>query len=62
MATLRIALWNVNGLSQHRQEIESFITNNNIDILLVSETHFTSKNYFNIPKFNVYEHLKFVAN
>lgn len=51
---LRIALWNANGLPQHRQEVEVFLKEQKIDILLVSETHFTDRNYFNIQNYNTY--------
>lgn len=49
-----IAFWNANGLAQHILEVKYFIKANQIDILLVSETHFTTKNYFNIPGFKFY--------
>lgn len=51
---IRIALWNANGLSQHKQEVEAFLKEQKIDILLVSETHFTDRNYFNIQKYKTY--------
>lgn len=51
---LRIALWNANGLAQHCQEIKYFIQNNKIDVLLVSETHFTDRTFFKIPNFTLY--------
>ena len=50
----KIALWNANGLVQRRQETELFLHTQKIDILLVSETHFTDKNYFNIPGYKCY--------
>jgi len=50
----KLAIWNANGLSQHRQEIQTFITNQKIDIMLVSETHFTSKNYLKIHNYSTY--------
>jgi exonuclease III len=40
---LMIALWNANGLAQHKDEIQLFLRHNKIDILLISETHFTTK-------------------
>jgi exonuclease III len=40
---LRIALWNANVLAQHKDEIQLFLQHNKIDILLISETHFTTK-------------------
>jgi exonuclease III len=50
----RRALWNANGLAQHKDEIQLFLQQNLIDILLISETHFTSKTYFKIPQYNIY--------
>jgi len=46
---LRIAQWNANGLQQHKEEVKLFLIQNLTDIILVSETHFTTKNYFSIP-------------
>ena len=48
---VRIALWNANGLAHHKQEIEFFLNLKKIDILLISEAHLTSKDYFNIYKY-----------
>lgn len=50
---MRLALWNANGLSQHRNEVEVFLKNNQLDMVLVSETHFTDRSYFNINGFNI---------
>jgi len=52
--SLKIATWNANGLAKHSQEIKTFIFNQNIDILLVSETHFTNKSYCRIPRYTLY--------
>jgi len=35
-------------------EIKMFILNNQIDIMLISETHFTKKYYFKIPSYLIY--------
>jgi hypothetical protein len=40
---LRLALWNANGLIQHAEELKTFISLHNIDVMLISETHFTGK-------------------
>lgn len=45
---LRIAIWNANGLSNHKDEIQVFLKSNNIDIILISETHFTNRSFFKI--------------
>jgi len=47
---LKIAAWNANGLSQLAQEIKTF----NIDILLVSKTHFTNRSYITVPNYSIY--------
>lgn len=51
---LRIAAWNANGASNHKNEIEIFLKMYFIDILLLSETHFTSRTYFNIPGYDLF--------
>ena len=48
-----IAQWNANGLQQHREEVKLFLNQNQIDILLISETHFTSNNHFTIPGYDL---------
>lgn len=55
MNQLKICYWNANGLSQHRNEIEHFLLSNEIDILLVSETHFTTRNCFRIRGYSTYD-------
>ena len=50
---LRVAQWNANGLAQHKDEVQLFLQHK-IDILLVSETHFTRKTHFRIPQYNTY--------
>jgi exonuclease III len=51
---LRLALWNVNGLIWHKEEIILFLKEQHIDILLISETHFTAESYIRIPNYRVY--------
>ena len=50
---MRIALWNANGLQNHKAELKLFLTQNKIDITLISETHFTSKSHFSIAGYNI---------
>ncbi|KAL0271857.1 UNVERIFIED_CONTAM: hypothetical protein PYX00_008819 [Menopon gallinae] len=52
---LRIALWNANGLAQRKLEVETFLTSDNIDVLLISETHFTSTSFFRISRYSFYD-------
>ena len=50
---LKIATWNANGLCQHAQEINLFLQTFQLDILLVSETHFTESSHMKIPNYNI---------
>ena len=52
--SLRIITWNANGLNQRIHELEIFLRTNNIDIALISETHFSNKNYIRIRGFCAY--------
>jgi exonuclease III len=47
-----MAQWNANGLQNHKEEM-IFLQQNCIDKLLISETHFTTKNYFRIPQYKL---------
>ena len=53
-ATLRLALWNANDLSSHRLELQTFLDMHKIDIALISETHFTSRTVFRLPRYTVF--------
>jgi len=50
---LRIALRNANGLSSHRLELQTFLDMHDIDKALISETHFTSRTVFQLPRYTV---------
>jgi hypothetical protein len=45
---IRGALWNANGM-KHQEEVKIFLAHNQIDVFLISETHFTERTYFSIP-------------
>jgi len=45
---LNLGIWNANGLSNHVNEISLLLKTNAIDVMLVSETHFTSKSFFRV--------------
>lgn len=55
MNLLKICFWNANGLSQHKKEVEHFLHEQEIDVLLVSETHFTQKNCFRVNGYSTYD-------
>jgi exonuclease III len=48
-------LWNTNRLVQHAEEIKTYIQNQKVDIILISETHFTKKSYIKIPNNSIYD-------
>jgi hypothetical protein len=51
---LRLALGNANGLIQHAEELKTAISLHNIDVMLISETHFTAKRYFKLLNYRAY--------
>jgi hypothetical protein len=51
---LQLALWNANSLAQHTEQLKTCISIHNIQIMLISETHFTEKSYLKFPKYTVY--------
>jgi exonuclease III len=51
---LKLAVWNANGLIQHRDELKMFLYTHNIDVMFMSETHFTEKSYIHIPQYTHY--------
>jgi hypothetical protein len=50
----QLALWNANGLTQHTEELKTFISIHNIDVMLISETNFTDNSYLKLPNYAVY--------
>jgi exonuclease III len=58
---LKIVLWNANGLAQHTEEVTHYVQNQQIDITLISETHFTTRSYFRIPNYTIYDTQHLIA-
>ena len=54
ITALRVNFWNTNGLAFHLQEIEVYLSEEELDIVLLSETHFTGRNYFSIHEHKIY--------
>ena len=52
--SIRVTKWNPNGLLNQKAEIATFVQYNKIDVLLLSETHFTDRTIFKIPLFSKY--------
>lgn len=51
---LRVLTWNANGLTDRRQELETFLNIEKIDIALISETRFTPKTHVSFKDFKIY--------
>ena len=52
--TLKVMLWNANGVQKHKKELEILLNSKKIDVCLVAETHFTKESYFKIQFFETY--------
>jgi exonuclease III len=52
---LKLVIWNANGLAQNVEEVKHYTRTHQVDIILISETHFTSRCYFKIPNYTVYD-------
>jgi hypothetical protein len=52
--SLSILLWNANGLTQHKNELDIYLHTHRIDIALISETHFTNRTRFYISDYTTY--------
>jgi hypothetical protein len=51
---LQLALWNANGMTRHTEELKTLISIHDIDVMLISQTHFTEKTYLKLPNYAVY--------
>jgi hypothetical protein len=52
--SLRIMEWNANGLLRHQHELEIILSTENIDICLISETHFTKESFIRFKNYITY--------
>ena len=57
MTTLKIMAWNANGLLKHQNELEVVLNTENIDVCLISESHFTKESYIKIKGYKSYHAL-----
>lgn len=51
---LKILLWNANGLLSRKVELELLLTNTNVDVILLTETHLHARHYFHIQGYKTY--------
>jgi len=52
---LNIGVWNADGLANKAFELELFVKCHNIDIMLVSETHFCSRSYYKLHEYDIHQ-------
>jgi hypothetical protein len=50
-SSLKIAMWNANGLLHKRQELQEFAFAHNLDAILISETHLNAGHIPNLPSY-----------
>lgn len=55
---MNISIWNAKGFSKHLLEVKLFFKTYNIDILYVSETHFTDNTQFEVPDYKKYKNIQ----
>jgi hypothetical protein len=51
---LQLALWNANCLIKHTEDLKALISIHNINVIKISERHFTEKSYLKLPNYAVY--------
>lgn len=51
---LRKAIWNANSLHQRSLATKTFLNTLNIDVLLISDSHFSEKHHLNIYGYDIY--------
>lgn len=54
-SSLLIFSWNANGLKNHKDELLLTLQDKRIDIILVSENHFTNNYSLHLPCFRLYQ-------
>ena len=51
---IKIISWNANGLFKHQLELQMILETENIDICLISETHFTNESCIKFKGYKFY--------
>jgi exonuclease III len=61
---LSILLWNANGITYNKNELQHLLYDKKINIALITETHLTPKKHFNIPDYTAHrtDHLDDTAH
>jgi len=49
----QIVIWNANGLARNKLEVELYLKTNQVDVMLLNETLFTTRFHFKIPGYEV---------
>jgi len=51
---LSILLWNANGLTHNKNELQHLLNDKKMNIALITETHLTPPKHFSIPGYTTY--------
>ena len=54
MKPLKISVWNANGLCNHVHDLELFLKEKHVDVMMISETHFTQKSFIRLKGYTIY--------
>ncbi|KAG8336801.1 hypothetical protein J6590_038349 [Homalodisca vitripennis] len=52
--SLKLAIWNANGVATRRNELHLFAVDHDVDLILLTETHLQSATVFNVPGYQTY--------
>jgi len=52
---LKVLTWNANGITQHKLELQAILTEHNIDIAMISESHLTPTKNIKILGYKAYQ-------
>lgn len=52
--TLKMVMWNANGIMAKKSELQVFATDHDADVILLSETHLQQRHNFRLPAYTTY--------
>ena len=58
---MNIVFWNCQGLRPKRKELQNYLLENQIDILVLSETFLKPKFKFHLPRYDIYKNDRLVG-
>lgn len=52
--TIKLMLWNANGIIKHKNELQIILDRDNIDVCLITETHLTKNAFIKFKNYAIY--------